>query len=76
MFIYKINSLGLYGLKNGEYVKQLNDQFMDLAPMTLMYEHTCPTNHLLDVSKKIHDFYLNDKQIDESTKFDVINVSK
>ncbi|KAK0176050.1 hypothetical protein PV328_000227 [Microctonus aethiopoides] len=69
-----IKVAGLYGLKNGKYVKQLNDQFMDLAPMTLMYEHTCPKNYLLDVSKKIRDFYLNDKQIDESTKFDVIDM--
>lgn len=62
-------------MKEKNYVKQLNDEFIDLAPMTLMFEDTCPKKSWKDTSKKIRKFYFGDKTIDESTKFPVIDVS-
>ncbi|XP_034947795.1 venom carboxylesterase-6 [Chelonus insularis] len=69
-----IKVAGLYGLKEYQYDKKLNDNFMELAPMTLMYEDTCPQKSLKDVATKIRKFYLGDKPIDESTKFEVIDM--
>nr|QCC89025.1 carboxylesterase 10 [Meteorus pulchricornis] len=69
-----IKVAGLYGLKNGEYIKLLNDRFMELAPMTLMFDNTCPKQSLQDVSKKIRNFYVGDRSFDESTKFELIDM--
>ncbi|KAG8035023.1 hypothetical protein G9C98_005445 [Cotesia typhae] len=65
---------GLYGLKEKGYVKQLNKNFVELAAITLLYEHTCPKESHKDVAQKIRKFYLGDKSIDESTKFQVIDM--
>lgn len=48
---------------------------MELAPLTLMYEDTCPKKFLDSTSKKIREFYLGDKKIDESTRSAVVDVS-
>ena len=48
---------------------------MELAPLSLLYEETCPEKLKDDVTKKIREFYLGDKNIDESTKSDLIDVS-
>ena len=42
--------------------------------MSLLYEDICPKDTLKNVTKKIRKFYFGDKPIDESTRFDVIDV--
>lgn len=48
---------------------------MELAPITLLYEHTCPEEFKYNVTKSIREFYLGEKKIDESTRWEVIDVS-
>ncbi|XP_076232205.1 carboxylic ester hydrolase [Calliopsis andreniformis] len=65
---------GLYGRNNGEMIKKLNDEFLDLAPITLLYEETCPTDQHKQVASKIREFYFGKKPIDNSTRFKVIDM--
>ncbi|XP_057318500.1 venom carboxylesterase-6-like [Microplitis mediator] len=65
---------GLYGIKEKNYVKQLDENFTELAAVTLMYQHTCPKKSHKDVAKKIRKFYFGNKPIDENTKFEVIDM--
>ncbi|XP_044018144.1 venom carboxylesterase-6-like [Aphidius gifuensis] len=69
-----IKVAGLYGIKEKQYVKQLNDKFIELGPTTLLFEDTCPQELHVDTVKKIRKFYLNDKPVDESNKFAVIDM--
>ncbi|XP_066593320.1 carboxylic ester hydrolase [Prorops nasuta] len=65
---------GLYGLFGGKLIKQLNDEFTEIAPISLLYKETCPAHLLDDVTKKIREFYFGDRDIDTSTKFSTINM--
>lgn len=64
----------LYGLADGEFAKKLNDQFEEIAPITLLYEDTCPKKLRPQVTKKIREFYLGDRAIDNSTRFNLIDM--
>lgn len=48
---------------------------MELAPVTLLYEDTCPHELRNEVTKKIRQFYFGDKKIDETTRSNLIDVS-
>lgn len=65
---------GLYGLRNGELVKELNDNFQKIAPISLLYEETCPDSLKDEVTRKIRKFYLGERQIDSSTRFELVNM--
>ncbi|KAG7212180.1 hypothetical protein KM043_012520 [Ampulex compressa] len=65
---------GLYGRQNGKLVKQLDEEFMNIAPMSLMYDDTCPEPIRSEVTKKIKEFYFGNRAIDDSTRFDVIDM--
>nr|XP_003704957.1 PREDICTED: venom carboxylesterase-6-like [Megachile rotundata]XP_012144469.1 PREDICTED: venom carboxylesterase-6-like [Megachile rotundata] len=65
---------GLYGRNNGELIKRLNDDFLNIAPVTLLYEDTCPKSHLRSMSSEIRKFYFGDEPIDNATKFQVIDM--
>ncbi|XP_063991352.1 uncharacterized protein LOC135169896 [Diachasmimorpha longicaudata] len=69
-----IKVAGLYGIKDKKYVKMFNERFMELAPMSLGYEDTCPKEFQDDVSRKIRQFYLGNKPADESNRFKVIDM--
>lgn len=65
----------LLGLKEENYVKNLNDNWAEIAPVTLLlddlfFNHTPP-----GIVDHIRDFYFDDKVIDESSKWTLINVS-
>ena len=61
---------------DGKLVKQLNDDFETIAPLSLLYEDNCPKEILKNVTKRIREFYLGDRPVDETTRFNVIDVSK
>lgn len=66
---------GIYGLDNGKWLKKLNEDFKHIAPLSLLYENTCSLGTRDEITRKIRDFYLSDKNIDESNRFKVIDVS-
>lgn len=67
--------LGIYGSPNGEFVKRLDKDFKKIVPLSLLYEDTCP-QHLRDnMTDKIRKFYFGDRTIDESMRYNVIDVS-
>ncbi|XP_043270961.1 venom carboxylesterase-6-like [Venturia canescens] len=69
-----IRAAGIYGLEDKELGKLLDKKFMELAPTTLLYEDTCPGKLKDDITKKIRQFYLGDKKIDESTRSNLIDL--
>ncbi|XP_015115296.1 venom carboxylesterase-6 [Diachasma alloeum] len=69
-----IKVAALYGIKGKEYVKMFNERFMELAPLSLGYEDTCPKEYHDYVSSKIRKFYLGDKPAHESNRFNVIDM--
>ena len=64
----------IYGLFDGKLIKILNEHFETIAPMSLLYEDFCPEDTIKNVTKSIREFYLGDRSVDESTRFDLINV--
>lgn len=60
-------------LYSADLIKELNEDFYRVAPFAMEYHET--TDKQDYVSKKIRDFYFGDRQIDESTKDEVTNVS-
>lgn len=65
---------GIYGRQNGELVKRLNDEFANIAPITLLYHETCPESVHKKVAEKIRAFYFGDHAIDNSTRSDVVDM--
>ncbi|XP_060814384.1 carboxylic ester hydrolase [Bombus pascuorum] len=65
---------GLYGRNNGELVKKLNENFLDFAPMTLLFDETCRKGEEKRVGAKIRKFYFDQAAIDNSTRFQLINM--
>ncbi|XP_033212485.1 venom carboxylesterase-6-like [Belonocnema kinseyi] len=64
----------IYGLFDGKLLKKLNEDFETIAPISLLYEDFCPENSIKNVTQQIREFYLADRPIDESTRFDLINM--
>lgn len=65
---------GLYGRSAGKFARELEERFEEIAPVTLFYEDTCPKEQQGEVSRRIREFYLGDRRIDNSTRFDVIDM--
>ncbi|XP_043683852.1 venom carboxylesterase-6-like [Vespula pensylvanica] len=64
----------LYTLHDGELIKKMNDDFPNVAPLTLLHGETCP-DHLRDIiSHAIREFYFKGNPIDNSTRFQVIDM--
>lgn len=55
-------------------MKQLDENFMELAPRSMLYADTCPKDFINNLTRSIRKFYLDDKKIDESTRWNVIDV--
>lgn len=66
---------GLYGRNNGELVKRLNNDFLNIAPITLMFGETCPKGEEKRVASEIREFYFGKSPIDNSTRFNLVDVS-
>ncbi|XP_046742019.1 venom carboxylesterase-6-like [Diprion similis] len=64
----------IYGINNGEQAKLLDKDFEKWAPTTLMYQHHCPKEHHSEVAKRIREFYLGDLPIDNSTRYNIIDM--
>lgn len=65
----------LYGRNNGDLIKKLNKDFLNIAPITLLYGDTCSKDEQKRVASEIRKFYFDDGPIDNSTRFKVIDVS-
>ncbi|XP_076277825.1 carboxylic ester hydrolase-like [Lasioglossum baleicum] len=65
---------GLYARNNGALVKKLNDDFLNIAPITLLFGQSCPTKEMKRVATEIREFYFRDKPIDNSTRFNLIDM--
>ncbi|XP_012252139.2 venom carboxylesterase-6-like [Athalia rosae] len=65
---------GIYGLNDGEDVKRLDDDFQKIAPVTLLYDNYCTEDHRSEVTKRIREFYFGDSPIDNSTKWNLIDL--
>ncbi|XP_043595454.1 venom carboxylesterase-6-like [Bombus pyrosoma] len=65
---------GLYGRNNGELVKKLNKNFLDLASITLVFDETCRKSEEKRVAAEIRKFYFGQAAIDNSTRFQLINM--
>ncbi|XP_076643336.1 carboxylic ester hydrolase-like [Halictus rubicundus] len=65
---------GLYARNNGALVKKLNDDFLNIAPITLLFGQSCPTKEIKRVATEIREFYFRDKPIDNSTRFNLIDM--
>ncbi|KAK9297565.1 hypothetical protein QLX08_008786 [Tetragonisca angustula] len=65
---------GLYGRRNGELVKKLDKDFSNIAPITLLFEETCPKGEMERVVSEIRKFYFGESPIDNSTRFNLIDM--
>lgn len=71
---------GIYGRDQGEHVKKLNNDFDNIAPLSLFYEERYGIRDRQfrdEISAKIRTFYFGNKDIDQSdeARFKVIDVS-
>ncbi|XP_043271072.1 venom carboxylesterase-6-like [Venturia canescens] len=64
----------IYGTKDQDYVKLLDEKFMELAPITLLYDHTCSEKFMKNVTERIRQFYFGDGKIDESKRMDMVDM--
>ncbi|XP_043262699.1 venom carboxylesterase-6-like [Colletes gigas] len=65
---------GLYTRHNGKLIKKLNDDFVNIAPVTLLFGQTCPKAEVTQVASKIREFYFGKAPIDNSTRFNLIDM--
>lgn len=64
----------LHGFGERSYVKQLNDNWLELGPVNLLLDQFFSDNVPAGVVEKIREFYFGDKTIDESSKWALIDV--
>nr|XP_033331335.1 venom carboxylesterase-6-like [Megalopta genalis] len=65
---------GLYTRRNGALVKKLNDDFLNIAPITLLFGQSCPTKETKRIATEIREFYFGNSPIDNSTRFKLIDM--
>lgn len=65
---------GLYARNNGELIKKLGKDFLNIAPITLLFGETCPKDEEKRVASEIRKFYFGNSPIDNSTRFKVIDM--
>ncbi|XP_014603712.1 PREDICTED: venom carboxylesterase-6 [Polistes canadensis] len=64
----------LYTKSKGELIKRMNDEFANIAPVTLLHGETCP-DYLHDkISLAIREFYFQGNPIDNSTRMQVVDM--
>jgi len=71
---------GIYGREQGKYVRELDSDFMEIAPLSLLYteRYDISDRTLRDeVTKEIREYYFGHDTIDESdeSRFKVIKVN-
>jgi len=71
---------GIYGRGQGKYVRKLESEFMEIAPLSLLYEerYNISNKALRDeITKRIREYYFGFNTIDESdeSRFKVIKVN-
>ncbi|XP_014235995.1 venom carboxylesterase-6-like [Trichogramma pretiosum] len=69
-----IRVAGLYGLNNGELVSRLHTDFEKIAPVSLLFEDTCPEYNRKNATDQIRKFYFGNKSIDKSTRAQVTDM--
>ncbi|XP_031841726.1 carboxylic ester hydrolase [Nomia melanderi] len=65
---------GLYTRNNGALVKKLNDDFLNIAPITFLFGQSCPTEDIKRVASEIREFYFGKSSIDNATRFNLIDL--
>ncbi|XP_054013924.1 carboxylic ester hydrolase-like [Hylaeus anthracinus] len=65
---------GLYTREDGNLIKKLNEDFLDIAPVTLIFDQTCPKKEIKRVSAEIRKFYFGEAPIDNSTRLNLVNM--
>ncbi|CAK9831367.1 Venom carboxylesterase-6 [Anthophora retusa] len=65
---------GLYARNNGELIKKLDKDFLNIAPITLLFGETCPKDEEKRVASEIRKFYFGNSPIDNSTRFKVVDM--
>ena len=65
---------GLHARQDGKLLKQLNDEFLDIAPITLLFGETCPNDEKKRVASEIREFYFGKNPIDSSTRFNLVDM--
>lgn len=61
-------------MDDAKLLKELNDNFLKIGPITLLYGETCPEHLRDEITLKIRDFYLANKTLDESSRFPLIDM--
>lgn len=59
---------------NDQLLKQLNDDWDNIAPYLLNYNDTLPLNQHKEVAEKIRKYYLGSKPIDSNTSLSVTHM--
>ncbi|KZC14638.1 PREDICTED: esterase E4-like [Dufourea novaeangliae] len=65
---------GLYTRQNGQLVKKLNNDFSNIAPMTLLFGESCPKDEIKRVASEIREFYFGKAPIDDAARFKLIDM--
>lgn len=66
---------GLYERKNGELIKKLSNNFEEIAPITLLFGETCPSDQKKQIASEVREFYFGKEPIDNSSRSKVVDVS-
>lgn len=65
----------LYGFNNEKLVETFNKKWVELAPGSLFIDDLVSKKEQTNIVKKVREFYFKDKDIDISTKWNLIDVS-
>ncbi|XP_076754354.1 carboxylic ester hydrolase [Xylocopa sonorina] len=64
----------LYTRNKGELIKKLDKDFLNIAPISLLFGETCPKDEVKRVATEIRKYYFDDAPIDNSTRFKLIDM--
>uniref|UniRef100_A0A0C9QW23 ESTF_1 protein n=2 Tax=Fopius arisanus TaxID=64838 RepID=A0A0C9QW23_9HYME len=64
----------LYASPNQTNVRRLNNEFTELAPLANGLDRDCSTSLLDDITRRMRQFYFGDRQIDDSTRMNVVDM--
>lgn len=65
---------GLYERKNGELIKKLSNNFEEIAPITLLFGETCPSDQKKQIASEVREFYFGKEPIDNSSRSKVVDM--
>ncbi|XP_032678420.1 venom carboxylesterase-6-like isoform X2 [Odontomachus brunneus] len=60
--------------RDSKTVKQLNDEFKTIIPISLLFDERCPKSMHDEITRKIRKFYFGDRAVDESTRHELIDL--